>query len=150
MPETSARLVRPARSGLRRALALGAAAAAVISCGLGARGLPGIVGDATGGILYAVLMYLLLALGALVLRTTRVGPAQLAGAAVVLCALVELFQLTPWPARLGEAWPPLHLVLGSTFNAWDLAAYVAGAAGTYLADRVLSRAAGRQKVSVAA
>ncbi|MBD7993878.1 DUF2809 domain-containing protein [Arthrobacter sp. Sa2CUA1] len=145
MPAPSARDDIPARPASRRALALGAAAAAVVACGLAVRGLPGIVGDAAGGILYAALVYLLLALGALVLRTTRVGPAQLAAAAVVLCTLVELFQLTGWPARLGETSPLLHLVLGSTFNAWDLPAYAAGAAAACLADRTLGWPARRNE-----
>ncbi|MBD8045079.1 DUF2809 domain-containing protein [Arthrobacter sp. Sa2BUA2] len=147
MPDTSARPARHAWPASRRALALGTAAAAVVACGLAVRGLPGMAGDAAGGILYAVLVYLLFALASLVLWPLRVRPVHLAGAAVVLCTLVELFQLTGWPARLGEAWPPLHLVLGSTFNAWDLPAYAVGAAAVCLSDRHLSRLA-RRKVSV--
>ena len=63
----------------------------------------------------------------------------MAAAAVALCALIELFQLTPYPARLGESWPPLQLVLGTTFNAWDLPAYLAGAAAACVADGLMGR-----------
>lgn len=127
----------PSRPG--RALPLLGAAAAVIAAGLMARQLPGTAGDAAGGILYAVLVYLLLALAALPFgRPAKALP--LAGAAFLACALVELFQLTPWPARLGEAWAPLHLVFGSTFNAWDFPAYAAGAVLAGTADTVLRRA----------
>ena len=105
--------------------------------GLLTRGLPGIPGDAAGGILYAALMYLLLAF---VLPGARLW--RLAGAAVVVCVLVELFQLTPYPSRWGAQWPPLRLVLGTTFNAWDLPAYAAGAAGAGLVDRLVSRKLG--------
>ena len=105
--------------------------------GLLARGLPGIPGDASGGILYAALMYLLLGF---VLPGARRW--RLAGAAVVVCMLIELFQLTPYPARWGVQWPPLHLVLGSTFNPWDLPAYLAGAVGAGLLDLLIGRRTG--------
>jgi len=131
--------VRPAQPALlTRGLLLVTAAAVVIGTGLLARRLPGFAGDAAGGLLYAVLVYLLLALAALAL-SRRGGAVWLAGAAFTVCTLVELFQLTPWPARLGEAWAPLHLVFGSTFNAWDLAAYAAGATLAGAGDALLRR-----------
>ena len=122
---------------LPRRAALACAAVVVLAAGLLARtGLPGIPGDAAGGILYAALMYLLLAF---VLPQAR--PRRVAGAAVVICVLVELFQLTGYPTAWGSAWPPLRLVLGTTFNAWDLPAYAAGAAAAWLADQLLARIA---------
>lgn len=79
-------------------------------------------------------MYLLLAFVLPGARTWRV-----AGAAVVVCALIELFQLTPYPAQWGAQWPPLRLVLGTTFNAWDLPAYLGGAVGAGLLDHHLCK-----------
>ncbi|MCC3279553.1 DUF2809 domain-containing protein [Arthrobacter sp. zg-Y40] len=117
------------------------AAVVVLALGLFARtGLPGLLGDASGGILYAALMYLLLAFLLPGARRWR-----LAGAAVVVCMLIELFQLTPYPARWGAQWPPLRLVLGTTFNAWDLPAYVAGAAAVFLLDLRFGRRTGGRR-----
>ena len=130
----------------RRRAALICAAFVVLVLGLLARtGLPGILGDASGGILYAALMYLLLAF---VLPQGR--PWRVAGAAVIICVLVELFQLTGYPTAWGSAWPPLRLVFGTTFNAWDLPAYAVGAAAACLADRLLSRRARRNRELVRA
>ena len=129
----------PSRRTVRRRAWLAGAAVVVLLLGLFTRnGLPGILGDASGGFLYAVLIYLLLAFALPGARRLRV-----AAAAVALCALIELFQLTPYPARLGESWPLLRLVLGTTFNAWDLPAYLAGAAAAYTADRRFSREPGQ-------
>ena len=137
---------RPGRTGSplrtpRRRAALAGAAVVVLLLGLFTRsGLPGILGDASGGFLYAVLIYLLLAFALPRARYLRV-----AAAAVVLCVLIELFQLTPYPARWGAQWPPLRLVLGTTFNAWDLPAYVAGAAAASLLDLRLRRRSGGRR-----
>lgn len=120
---------------LLRRTALASAAAATVAAGLWARtGLAGIAGDAAGGILYAVLLYLLLAFAAPGARWAAV-----AVAAVVLCSAIELFQLTPWPAQWAGQWPPLRLVFGTTFNPWDFPAYAGGAAAAGLADRLLRR-----------
>ena len=43
--------------------------------------------------------------------------AMIAAAAVTVCVTIEPFQLTGLPAELGESWPPLRLVLGTTFGA---------------------------------
>ncbi|WP_342025101.1 DUF2809 domain-containing protein [Arthrobacter citreus] len=117
----------------KRRAALAAAAAAIVAAGLASRtGLAGITGDAAGGILYAALLYVLLAFA-----LPRAGCAALAIAAVVLCGGIELFQLTPWPAQWAAQWPPVRLVFGTTFNPWDFPAYAAGAAAAGLADRLL-------------
>ncbi|MBP3044375.1 DUF2809 domain-containing protein [Arthrobacter jiangjiafuii] len=133
-PVPAPRELLPHEVLLRRA-ALACGAVAVVAAGLWARtGLAGTAGDAAGGILYAVLLYLLLAFAA-----PRARSLTIAAAAVVLCGVIELFQLTPWPARWAELWPPLRLVLGTTFNPWDLPAYAAGGFAAGLADHLLRR-----------
>ena len=117
---------------------LAGAAVAVVAAGLWARtGLAGAAGDAAGGILYAALIYLLLAFTA-----PRARGAAVAAAAVVLCVVIELFQLTPWPAQWGMQWAPLRLVFGTTFNPWDLPAYAAGGVVAALMDWLLRLGAG--------
>ncbi|WAP50830.1 DUF2809 domain-containing protein [Arthrobacter sp. ATA002] len=123
------------RRALLRRATLACAAVGVVAAGLTARtGLTGIAGDAAGGVLYASLLYLLLAFAA-----PRARCAAVAAAAVVLCCAVELFQLTPWPAQWAGQWSPLRLVFGTTFNPWDFPAYAGGAAAAGLADRLLRR-----------
>jgi hypothetical protein len=78
--------------------------------------------DLAGGVAYAVLVVLLLAL----LRPTA-RPVRLAGAGLGVCALVELAQLTGVPAAVVEVVPPARFVLGTTFWAGDFAAYAVGA-----------------------
>lgn len=103
--------------------ALAAAAAVVVVVGLAARQLPGAVGDLAGGVLYAVLVTLLVAV-----VVPRARPATLGVVALAVCAAVELAQLTGVPATLVDAVPPLRYLLGTTFHAPDLAAYAVGAA----------------------
>ncbi|MDQ0079118.1 ribosomal maturation YjgA family protein [Arthrobacter oryzae] len=79
--------------------------------------------------LYAVLVYVLVAI--LIPSRSKV---LIAAAAFTVCVLIELFQLTGLPAELGEFWPPLRLVLGTTFGTVDLLAYAGGAAVAYLVD----------------
>lgn len=80
--------------------------------------------------LYAVLVYVLVA----ILIPSR-SKALIAAAAVTACLMIELFQLTGLPASLGESWPPLRLILGTTFGAADVLAYACGAAVAYAVDR---------------
>ncbi|MBT2538530.1 DUF2809 domain-containing protein [Arthrobacter sp. ISL-69] len=80
--------------------------------------------------LYAVLVYVLVA----ILLPSK-SKALIAAAAVTVCVMIELFQLTGLPAELGESWPPLRLVLGTTFGSADLFAYAGGAAVAYAVDR---------------
>lgn len=117
-----------------RARRLGALslAAIIVPAGLAARFvLPEPIGDAAGGVLYAVLVYLL---------TVVVWPAvswrTTAGIALAFVLAVEFAQLTHVPAALGAALPPARLVFGSTFAWFDLAS---GAAGVALAAVVDSR-----------
>lgn len=117
----------PTRSRTRVLLA----ALAVIVAGLASRNLPGLLGDATAGILYAALLYLVIAF---------LAPASRAIAAMAVAAalgiVIELFQLTGIPADLMRLWPPLRYVFGSTFVLSDLAWAVIGAALGALSDRL--------------
>ncbi|MBC7291704.1 MAG: DUF2809 domain-containing protein [Actinotalea sp.] len=78
--------------------------------------------DLAGGVAYAVLVVLVLALwrpAAPAVRLALVG--------LGVCVLVELAQLTGLPAAVVEAVPAARYVLGTTFWAGDLAAYAVGA-----------------------
>lgn len=106
----------------RRRPVLWGLAVVVIGVGAAARfGLRGPVADLLGGVLYAGLVFVLLAL---------VGPAArtrtLAAIAAGWCVGVELWQLTGLPAEWGGWFPPLRLVLGSGFSSWDLISAVGG------------------------
>ena len=120
----------PVRSRLR----LVALIPVVVGTGLPARRLPGLGGDAAGGLLYAVLLYLLVALVAPRARVlTMVAATATAG------VLIESLQLTGIPALLGAAWPPARLVLGATFAPLDLLWAATGAALGALTDAVTVR-----------
>lgn len=114
--------MRSATARSRALLLLGAAA--TIAVGLAVHRLPGLLGDMLGGALYAALVYLVLAL----LRPAA-RPVVLAVAALAVCTVVELAQLTDGPRTAVAAVPVLRLVLGSTFYAPDLLAYALGALG---------------------
>ena len=106
----------------------------VLVAGLLLRTVPGFLGDLAGGILYAVLVCLVIAI------VTPSAPGLRIGAlALVVCAAIELLQLTGLPSTLGTVFPPLRLLLGTTFVATDLLAYAVGAAAAVAADRVFLR-----------
>ncbi|MQY08959.1 DUF2809 domain-containing protein [Actinomadura macrotermitis] len=110
--------MQTARAGVSAAIVL------TVASGLGVHRLvPGDVGGYLGDALYAVLIYLLL----LFARPAAAAP-RLWAAATAVCWLIEAAQLTGWPAELSEKSVLARLVLGSGFNAGDLAAYAAGAA----------------------
>lgn len=97
---------------------------ATLALGLGVRAaLSGCVAKYLGVALWATLVYFFVLF---------LAPETSARRAFVVCVLVsfavELFQLTPVPKALHELHPAFALVLGTTFNALDLPAYVAGAA----------------------
>jgi len=131
-PQASSLAPAPVRSRTRRA-ALGIAALVTISLGLGIRAFvdaawAGPVGDA----LYAVLVYLLIAF-----LVPRKPQTPVAAVALTLCLLIELFQLTGLPADLAQSWPPVRLVLGTTFGLTDLVAYTGRCILAYVLDRTL-------------
>ena len=140
-PELSARGLPGQTAGAPRTpdrpgrLLLAAAAAAVTLVGLVvATSGSGRLADAAGDALYAVLVYLVLAVCA-----PHARRAALAATAFGLCALIELAQLTGVPAALVDLWEPVRFVLGTTFNAVDLVAYAVGAAAGAGLHRILER-----------
>ncbi|WP_336641896.1 ribosomal maturation YjgA family protein [Microbacterium sp. USHLN272] len=112
------------RARRRRRIGCAAAAAVVIGAGLFVHGLAeGPAGDIAGDALYAVLIYALIACA---LPRARSG--AIAVSAALVCAAVEFAQLTGIPHALGQAFPPVHLVLGSGFDPRDLVVYVCAVA----------------------
>lgn len=135
-PTPDAPTLDPQRHRTRRAV-LGLAAVATVTLGLGVRTLfDGAWTGPAGDALYAVLIYLLVAIA--IPRKFRI---LVAAGALTACVLIELLQLTGLPSALGAAWPPVRLVLGTTFGTADLIAYTAGCVLAYAADRLLSNAA---------
>lgn len=107
-----------------------------VTLGLGVRAFfDGTWTGPAGDALYAVLIYLLVALA-----VPRKPRALIAVVALTVCALIELLQLTGLPSTLGAIWPPIRLVLGTTFGTADLIAYAAGCVLAYTADRLISNA----------
>lgn len=126
---------RTASPTLRRRLMLVAAVLCIVPMGLAARFLlGGWVADVAGGVLYAVLVYLLVAF-----CFPQRRPLFIAVVSLGVCWAVELLQLTALPRDLGAVFPPIRLVLGTTFAAWDLLAYAAGVAAAWLAEHCLVR-----------
>lgn len=122
---TGRRVVRRRR---RRTTALAAVVLVVTgllvhAAGRGVDGATGLVADAVGDALFAVLVTVLLAWCAPAARSW-----PLAGVALAACAGIEVAQLTGVPAALAERWWPVRYVLGTTFHAPDLPAYAVGAA----------------------
>jgi hypothetical protein len=89
--------------------------------------LAGYVGDA----LYTVMVHALLMAVRPVIR-----PAVAACWALGISWTVEFLQLTDIPAQLSAAVPLMRLVVGTTYNAPDLVAYVVGAGAAYLVHRL--------------
>ena len=108
--------------------------AGLIAAGLMLRGIPGVFGDLAGGVLYAALVFVLIAVLFPAASGVRIG-----SAAFLLCAAVELLQLTGLPLAIAGVVPPLRLVLGTTFVATDLVAYAIGAACSTGVDLLLRR-----------
>lgn len=122
------------KTRMSRRAALSAAAAATIVAGLALHFLAtGHFANLLSDALYTMLLYLVLAF--ILPRTRR---PRLALAAFAVSAAIELSQLTGVPAQLAVVFPPSRLIFGTTFSAPDLAAYAAGAAAAWFADRALS------------
>ncbi|MRG59691.1 DUF2809 domain-containing protein [Agromyces sp. CFH 90414] len=99
--------------------------------------------DAAGGILYVALVGLLVLLVA-----PRLPAWAVAAIALGVAVAVELLQLTGIPAAIVAAVPPARLVFGSSFDPWDLVAYVAGAAILWAVVAVAGFAARQREASV--
>ncbi|MHB0770234.1 ribosomal maturation YjgA family protein [Bradyrhizobium sp. 5.13L] len=134
---------------LRTSLIRAALALAVIACGLSLRwygfslGLPAFVVKYGGSLLWATMVFLLVA--ALLPRQTRT---RIAVIAMTIAALVEFSRLvhTPWldAFRLSTAGA---LLLGRIFSLWNLAAYAVGILLGICIDRLVAmrRLGGRTK-----
>ena len=133
-PRPPAPLARPAGRTPGRPLRLVAASAAVVLAGLLVTQVGREPAAAVGDGLYAALIYLLVALVA-----PRCRAWVVAAVAFVVCAVIELAQLTGLSATVVEAVPPLRYVLGTTFQAADLASYAVGAALAAVVDRASTR-----------
>ena len=130
------RSVEAARPRTRRA-ALCIAGLMTVVLGLGIRTLSdGAWAGPAGDALYAVLVYV-----AVALLIPWKPKALIAVTAVTACVVIELFQLTGLPAELGQSWPPIRLVLGTTFGTADLIAYAGGGALAHAADRTMGTVA---------
>ena len=125
---------------MTRRLAAAAWVLPVIFVGLASRFAgAGLAPDLAGGVLYAVLVYVLLTV--LRPRTARWSNASIA---LVFCVLIELLQLTAIPADLARVFGPIRLVLGTGFAALDLLAYAMGAALAPGIDMLLGRIRARR------
>ena len=107
-----------------------------------ASGTLAVLGDAAGDALYAVMVWLVVALVAPRTRTRT-----LTAVTFGLCALVELAQLTGGPAAAVDAFPPARYLLGTTFVATDLLAYAVGCLAAAVLNRLLPRHAHGSGVS---
>lgn len=92
--------------------------------------------------LYAVMIYLLIAV-----IWPKAKHLLVAACALGFSAGVELFQLTPLPAQLSEAFPPARLVLGTTFSAIDLLAYAVGVVVVLAVDFVITERLRQWRIS---
>lgn len=95
--------------------------------------------DAAGSVLYTAAVFV----GLVLLRPAARGWLLAAGASA-LSAAVELAQLTAAPAALAEAWPPVRLVLGTSFDPRDLVAYALGAVVVGGLDALAGRVSARR------
>ncbi|WP_243232625.1 DUF2809 domain-containing protein [Microbacterium sp. CIAB417] len=128
------------RSPIRRRVVLACVAATTIAAGLVVHRFgSGIPGDVAGDALYAVLVYVLLAL-----VSPRSPRRLIAALALIACAAVELLQLTDFPRDVAAAFPPAALVLGAGFDQRDLLVYAAAVVAAMLVDVAISRAARRR------
>ena len=99
------------------------AAVAVLGLGLALRFvLTGLLADLAGGVAYVVLVALLVAV-----LLPRIPGVTAAGIALAWSIAMEQLQAIGVAERLVQAWPPLRLVVGSTFSWIDIGAYVLGA-----------------------
>ncbi len=126
---------------VRRRLVLALAAVALIAAGLVlARTTDSAAWTFVGDALYAAMLYAVVGAG-----LPRAAPALVGSIAFGVSAAVEFFQLTGIPAQLATTIPGAALVLGTTFQGSDLAAYALGAAAMAAGDAVIRRAGGSSR-----
>jgi hypothetical protein len=115
------------------------AAGLILIAGLTVRAVTtGALAKYAGVALYAALVYALV-----VVLVPSLRPLWTAVVAVGFCWLVELAQLTPYPAELSARSALARLVLGSTFHPPDLFWYAVGVAVVAGIDALVRRAAAR-------
>ncbi|NQX16364.1 DUF2809 domain-containing protein [Rathayibacter sp. VKM Ac-2857] len=108
---------------MRARLPFALAALGALALGLALRFLlVGLFADLAGSVLYVVLVALLVCV-----LLPRLPAVTAAGVALAWSIAMEQLQAIGAAARLVELWPPLRLVVGSTFSWLDIAAYVLGA-----------------------
>lgn len=130
----AAELPRAGTTAPRR-LALAIVALLVVTCGLTTHLLgSGHAADVVGDVLYAALIYILLAV--LMPRRSPIVPAFIAA---VWCIAVEMFQLTGLPEQWGIAFWPAMLVFGTVYSPIDIACYLAGILGVALCDAAVAQ-----------
>jgi hypothetical protein len=78
-------------------------------------------GNFVADALYAVMLFVVLSI-----IFVRTSGWRIAALTFLLCVGIELLQLTGLPAFLAEVFSPSRLVLGTTFAAVDLLAYLVG------------------------
>ena len=119
----------------RRRVTLAVLVAVTVGLGLLVhRNVGGTIGDIAGDALYAVLIYLLIALVA-----PRARRPAVAVIAFAVCSGVELLQLTALPREWAAVFPPIELVLGSGFDARDLVVYAVAVAAASVIDAGVTR-----------
>jgi hypothetical protein len=124
---------------VRARVAALAAAGLILVAGLTVRAVTtGAFAKYAGVALYAALVYALV-----VVLAPRLRPLWTAVVAVGFCWLVEVAQLTPYPAELSARSGLARLVLGSTFHPPDLFWYAVGVAAMAGGHTLLTRAAAR-------
>ncbi|MFE1786839.1 DUF2809 domain-containing protein [Streptomyces sp. NPDC059525] len=134
IPDPAAPDRAPARPARTRAAAV-AAAVLTVGAGLGLRAVAaGDMAKYGGDALYTVLLLTLV-----VAAAPRLSPARAAAIALATSWAVEFLQIGPVPAALSRHSTLARLVLGSTFNAPDLAWYAVGAAAGSMVHSALLR-----------
>lgn len=128
-----------------RRLIIALFAVATVTAGLAVHVLApaGVVGDAVGDALYAVLVVLLV-----LFIVPRARWWATAAIALGWCFGVEFLQLTSLPAQWAAVAPPLRLVLGTGFSAWDLLWYATGVVFALGIDAWLARRRGTPRITL--
>jgi uncharacterized membrane protein YdbT with pleckstrin-like domain len=112
----------------RRRRMLGAVAGLILVTGLVVHfTVQSAAGDFVADALYAVMLFVVLSF-----IFVRVSGWRIALAAFLICVGIELFQLTGVPVSLTEVFPPIRLLLGTTFAPLDVVAYFVGSVAAAL------------------
>jgi hypothetical protein len=94
----------------------------------------GPLADRAGDALYAVMVYLVIAIA-----FPRASVVLVGVIALTICIAIEVFQLTGLPALWAQSFWPVRLMLGVGFDPGDLVAYALGAGTAAVADFAIGR-----------